>query len=137
MSVTDLALPRVKQEEGFRPYPYRDSRGFLTVGYGLNLDSPMPERLASVICQWQLDETGFYLESYPWYRACDPVRQSVLLDMAFNMGLEKLLGFQKMLTACASKDWQAAHDQMLESAWAGEVGARAQHLAQIMLTGEA
>lgn len=134
-AITDLTLPRVKIEEGFRPYPYKDTTGHLTVGYGLNLDSPMPERLASVILQWQLDEVEFTLQSFPWWQACDPPRQSVLLDMAFNMGLSGLLGFRMFLAACVAKDWQAAHDEMLKSAWATQVGERAQRLAHTMLTG--
>lgn len=131
----DLALPRVKQEEGFRPYPYHDSRGYLTVGYGHNLDTPMAERLASVILQWHLDECEFDCQNFSWWQACDPVRQSVLLDMAFNMGLAGLLQFRLVLNAVCNKDWQTAHDEMLKSAWASQVGQRAQHLAQIMLTG--
>lgn len=135
-AVTDIALPRVKTEEGFRPYPYKDTTGHLTVGYGWNLDSAMPERLASVILQWQLDETEFTLEPFAWYKACDPVRQSVLLDMAFNMGLAGLLQFHKFLAAVSEQDWGTAHTEMLQSAWAQEVGARAQNLSRIMLTGE-
>lgn len=132
----DLALPRVKLEEGFRPYPYHDSRGFLTVGYGLNLDVPMSERLASVICLWQLDELEFACQQYLWWKACDPVRQAVLLDMAFNMGLEGLSQFHNLLGACVKQDWQTAHDEMLNSAWATQVGTRAQDLARIMLNGQ-
>ena len=36
-SVVDQLVDTVKQEEGFRSKPYRDSRGFLTIGYGTNL----------------------------------------------------------------------------------------------------
>lgn len=134
-AITDITLPRVKAEEGFRPYPYKDTTSHTTVGYGWNLDSALPERLASVILQWQLDELEFDLQSEDWFRACDPNRQSVLLDMAFNMGVHGLLQFHNFLAACVAKDWQAAHDQMLQSTWANQVGQRAQRLAQIMLTG--
>ena len=132
----DLALPRVKQEEGFRPYPYHDTNGHLTVGYGLNLDSPMSERLASVILTWMLDECEMDCENFSWWKACDPVRQSVLLDMCFNMGLGGLLQFRMFLAAVIAQDWQAAHDEMLKSAWAVQVGQRAQTLAGIMLNGQ-
>ena len=132
----DLALPRVKAEEGFRPYPYKDTLGHLTVGYGHNLDSPMAERLASVILQWHLDECEFDCENFSWWKACDPVRQSVLLDMCFNMGLGGLLQFRMFLNAVIEQDWQAAHDEMLKSAWAVQVGQRAQTLAGIMLNGQ-
>lgn len=135
-AATDIALPRVKVAEGFRPYPYHDTTGHLTTGYGFNLDVAIPERLATVICQWQLDEVEYSIGSFAWFQACDPTRQSVLVEMAFNMGEAGLFGFRQMLAACLNKDWQTVHDQMLSSAWATQVGQRAQNLARIMLTGE-
>ena len=45
-------------------------------------------------------------------------RQAVLLDMCFNFGIGRLEGFHNTLAAMKAGDWQAAHDGMLDSAWA-------------------
>jgi hypothetical protein len=43
---------------------------------------------------------------YQWYLQTDTVRQSVLLDIAYNAG--DLLHFPKMLAAFLVKDWPTA-----------------------------
>ena len=76
------------------------------------------------------------LSGFDWYKILDANRRSVLIDMAYNMGEDDLLHFHNTLLAVSRKDWQAAHDGMLASKWATQVGVRAQRLANIMLTGE-
>lgn len=66
----------------------------------------------------------------------DAVRQAALVDMAYNIGQKRLAGFARMLHAVRTGDWQSAHDEALASAWAGQVGHRAQRDALILLTGE-
>ena len=133
-AVTELALPRVLAAEGFRPNPYTDTVGVLTIGYGTALSNWTQER-AKAHCEVDLQFAEADLDGYDWYVACDDIRKSVLLDMVYNLGLGHLLGFAKFLDALRRQDWQAAHDEMLDSLWARQVGQRAQNLARIMLTG--
>jgi lysozyme len=72
----------------------------------------------------------------PWWRTLDDLRQDVLVNMSFNLGVGGLLGFPATLAAIKAGDWQTAHDEMLDSKWAKQVGARATRLADQMLTGE-
>ena len=56
--------------------------------------------------------------------------------MIFNMGEGKWHGFVHCRQALQARDWQAAHDQLLNSAWAGQVHAtRANRIANYLLTG--
>jgi lysozyme len=55
--------------------------------------------------------------------------------MTFNMGFSKLLGFRNMLDALKTGNWQRAHDEALNSEWAGQVGDRAQRIALQFLNG--
>ena len=73
--------------------------------------------------------------SLPWWRSLSDIRQDVLANMGFNLGVQGLLAFHHALAAIQAGDWQAAHDGMLDSAWAHQVGDRAQRLATQMLTG--
>lgn len=134
MAAIDLALARLLPNEGFKPNIYTDSRGVPTIGYGTALKDWSQARAgAHALTDLQLSENE--IAQHDWFLACDQVRQSVLIEMDYNLGLEHLLTFHKFLDACVATDWQTAHDEMLNSAWATQVGARANRLAQIMLTG--
>lgn len=69
-----------------------------------------------------------------WSTLCEP-RQCVLTDMAFNIGSGRLGGFHNMLAAIRKGDWQTAHDQLLDSAYAAQVKTRATTNASVLLTG--
>jgi len=135
MSAIDLALPRVKANEGFSANLYNDSLGNPTIGYGC-LARGWSMQFAADVCELQLQNALVDIEQYDWFDACDQVRQSVLLEMAFNLGLFGLLQLSKMLAAVKVMDWQTAHDEMLNSKWASQVKGRATRLAAIMLTGQ-
>lgn len=66
----------------------------------------------------------------------DGVRQRILVDMGFNLGIPTLVKFQNMWTAIEDEDWIEAAEQMLDSRWAKQVGRRAIRLADAMRTGE-
>jgi len=132
---TDL-VSRIMANEGFRATAYRDSRGFLTIGYGFNVDGGITRYAAGALMEAQLAEARADIDGYPWYQACDPVRQGVLVELCFNMGLQKLLGFQKMLAACTAKDWQTAGAELKNSAWFGEVGQRGPQLVGLLTNWE-
>lgn len=129
--MTDL-LPRVMASEGFRGTKYIDSRGFLTIGYGFNVDAGISRYCAGALCQAQLDEARSEIKGYPWYQACDAPRQDVLTELTFNMGPQKLLGFHNMLGALVGQDWNKAADELQNSAWFGQVGTRAPPLVAIL-----
>ena len=133
MSTVDIALPRIQTEEGFRGNSYRDSQGHETIGYGFNIEAGISRAAAGALLQAQLQELDAGLKAFPWYSGLDAVRQSVCLDMAFNLGLGGLLKYPRMIAALEDKDWQTAAEECrvttpgLESRYA--------NLAQILLTG--
>lgn len=133
MTAIDLVLPRLRQEEGFRATLYVDTQGHKTIGYGLNLDAGISPRVAAAALQAQLEELQEALARYPWYTPLDSVRQSVVLDIAFNSGLSGLLHFPHMLAAISRQDWaSAATECHVENP---ELASRYQKLSQILLTG--
>jgi len=84
----------------------------------------------------------------PWWRKLDGVRQRVLLNMCFNMGIGRapnashkitgagLLGFYGTLPKIERGDWAGAVAGMKASKWHRQVGARAVRLEAMMLTGK-
>ena len=125
----------LEQQEGFCAKPYRDSRGFLTVGFGTNLDAGITRDQAGALMQCQLDANEPALLAFPWFAGLDPVRRGVIENMAYNMGVSGVLEFKDMLAAIEAKDWPEAARQMRASDWAVQVGNRAKVLATIMETG--
>lgn len=65
----------------------------------------------------------------------DDARLDVLINMCFNLGIYRLLGFKKMLAALERRDYIQASIEMMDSRWAKQVGGRAVELSVQMQTG--
>ena len=125
------------RHEGMRLHPYRDSVGKLTIGVGRNLeDVGITEQEARLLLENDLRGIIGELERMPWFPSLDETRKMALIDMGFNLGLPRLLGFKRMIAAIEAGDWSRAADEMLDSRWAEQVGARAEELAEMMREGE-
>ena len=126
------------RDEGVRLRPYKDSVGKLTIGIGRNLDDvgiSMSE--AELMLSHDISRAwAALIVALSWSVRLDEARRGVLLNMAFNLGINGLLGFERMLTACEAGDYDRAAREMLESKWATQVGPRAHRLAQQMRSGE-
>ena len=66
----------------------------------------------------------------------DAVRQLILMDMAFNMGVPRLCKFKKMWNAIHEKQFETAGFEMMDSRWSRQVGRRARILSDAMKSGE-
>lgn len=126
------------RHEGLRLKPYTDTVGKLTIGVGRNLtDRGISKVEAMLMLDNDIQEaTNDLLDKLPWTAQLDWPRKTVLINMTFNLGINSLMQFHNTLNAIEEKRWQAAHDGMLSSQWAKQVGPRAIELARIMLTGE-
>jgi lysozyme len=124
--------------EGREVYPYIDTVGKVTIGVGWNLtDNGLPEEVIDLLLDMALDNHWKELTAQlPWVSTLDEVRQRVLLDMAFNLGVPKLLKFKNTLAMVKKGDYAAASKGMLQSKWATQVGKRARRLATMMKTGK-
>ncbi|MGU4696719.1 glycoside hydrolase family protein [Burkholderia cepacia] len=123
-------------DEGRRNRIYVDTVGKVSGGIGRNLtDKGFRDNEIDLMYQNDVTETEAWLDrNLPWWRSLDPVRQLVMMNMAFNMQ-GKLLTFVNTLAAIKRGDYAAAADGMLNSLWARQVGARATRLANMMRSG--
>ncbi len=122
--------------EGLKLKPYRCTAGKLTIGVGRNLDDKgISREEALFLLRNDIHEVMDALEKHEWYLALDPIRQKVVIDMAYNLGVGGLLKFRKMIAALEYGDYEGAADQMLDSRWAEQVGMRATRLAEMMRSG--
>jgi len=127
-------IERLKKHEGFRSKPYRCPAGKLTIGYGRNIqDNGITKAEALFLLTEDVKRCRAECErAFSWFKDIDQTRQDVIVELDFNMGLDRLKTFKKMLAACARKDYEAASKEMLDSLWARQVGERSETLAAIM-----
>ena len=124
--------------EGTRLFPYVDSVGKTSIGTGRNLtDRGITDAEARYLLDNDINVALGSLQMFPWFPTLDTVRQRALIDLCFNLGITRLLGFQKCLAACAEKNWPMAAHHLLDSKYATQVGQRAVTLARMLETGQA
>ena len=151
-------LDKLIEHEGMVLTVYQDSLGIDTIGIGRNLEDRgiSKEELdhmdipnMDVIYEHGINENDArylakndvqiveeeLLAAHPCVAELDAVRQLVLVDMAFNMGVPRLRKFKKMWAAVHEKDFMTAAKEMLDSRWANQVKSRSVKLANMMHTG--
>lgn len=156
MAITDKLIERVKKHEGYKITPYKDTVGKWTVGYGRNLeDNPLNtkeviELFSRVNFKSTVDAEIFFEslltvdimvhtmeleDNLTMFPMCDDDEQTVLIDMAFNVGVPKLLGFKGMLHAIDNDDKVQAAVELLDSVYAEQVKTRAVENAKLLAGG--
>jgi lysozyme len=131
-------IEQLKLHEGVRDRPYKDSVGKLTIGVGRNLTDKglKPKEIEYLLMNDIMDCIDDLNKYLPWWRQLNEVRQRVLMDMCFNLGIGGLLGFKNTLAFIQSGDYEQASQNMLSSKWASQVGQRSRRLSEMIRTGQ-
>lgn len=126
----------LKEHEGFRSKPYKDSTGHLTIGYGRNLeDVGISEEEAEYLLHNDIEKAEESLNYIFDTSKLSENRYMAFLDMMFNLGSRKFLTFRKMIAAVRRGDFIKASEEMLDSKWAKQVGKRATELSEMVRRG--
>lgn len=134
----DALRQQLIAHEGLCLRIYEDSVGVPTIGVGRNLLRGITEAEARHLLDNDINSCiNDLTAAFPWFAGLDAVRQRVLVDLCFNLGIVRLKGFPKFLAACAISDWATAGRELLDSKYARQVGQRARTLAHMLETGEA
>ena len=130
-------ISMLKRHEGLRLKPYLCTADQLTIGYGRNLESMGISRYeAEVMLVSDIERCYNELEVFEWFVGLDIVRQEAMVDLLFNLGLPRLLGFKKMIRHLSNKEYSQAAAELLNSRYAIQVGDRANELAYMLERGE-
>ena len=148
-------IQKLIAHEGLRLEVYKDSLGIDTIGIGRNLEDrgitkeeldwmDIPN-MAIVHTMGITEADAMYLaendvqiveeelvRAHPCVNKLDAVRQLVVMDMAFNMGVPRLCKFKNMWNAIHEENYIAAAKEMLDSRWANQVKSRSTKLANAM-----
>lgn len=157
-------IEQLKLHEGVRLKPYKCSAGKWTIGVGHNYeDTGLPRWLTDKLLithhsvaeyTKRFQSGGFTMEmaeqlladdvakceqrlmKYEWYGKLDDIRKRVVIDMTFNMGIGWIGKFKNTVKMIENGDYVGASHGMMKSAWASQVGKRANRLAEMMRTGK-
>ena len=154
-----ILIQKLIHHEGLVLQVYQDTLGIDTIGIGRNLEDRgiTDEELEDMgiadidhVYEFGITEADAILlaendveivedellRAHPCVGGLDAVRQLVLIDMAFNMGVPRLCKFKKMWAAIHDEDFTTASKEMLDSRWANQVKSRSTKLAHAMYSGE-
>lgn len=130
---------RLRADEGIIPHAYQDSEGYWTIGVGRLIDKRLNGGLSADEIDYLLDNDIRRIvaeaNTFHWFSELDDVRQEVIVNMLFNLGLERFSGFHRMIAAIIRGDYLDAAREGLDSKWARQVGTRAIRLMKALESG--
>lgn len=131
---------QLRRDEDEILHAYPDHLGYLTIGVGRLIDKRkgggITEEESAYLLSNDIDKReAELLRRAPWMANLDPVRFGALLNMAFQMGVDGLLGFINTLAMVREGDYDGAAEGMLNSLWARQTPERAKRISKQMKTG--
>lgn len=129
----------IKAHEGFRARPYKCTEGYLSIGWGRNLDTTgiTKEEAEYLFANDVTRATNAAMRVYgERFGDLKPARQAALISMAYQLGEVGLAGFKDMLAFARAGDWEQAAKEAMESRWATQTLRRASETAEMLRTGE-
>jgi lysozyme len=132
---------QLRRDEGEVRHAYQDHLGYWTIGIGRLIDKRRGGGLTKEECTYLLENDinkrhKELQQRISWFNNLDDPRQGVLLNMAFQMGVEGLLGFKTTLKCIEAGKYEDAAENMSKSLWASQTPIRANRLIKQMITGK-
>lgn len=130
----------LRGEEGEVLTEYKDHLGYSTIGVGRLIDKRkgggITAEESAYLLGNDIQKRMTELErKLPWITSLDDARRGVLLSMAFQMGVDGLLGFKNTLEMVRTGRYEDAAKGMLNSKWAKQTPQRAKRHSEQMRTG--
>ena len=140
MATPNNILDQIKRDEEVIPYANGDEDGFLQIGYGKSIDKRKGGRLSDAAIEYILKEdidncSRDLMIAFPWTSRLDEVRRGALLNMLFNMKMDRLRSLSKFMTCMRNNDFNSAAEELLKTKWGKELEPRAIRLSRQIKTG--
>lgn len=117
------------RDEGFREKPYKCTAGKVTIGIGRNLDDVgISEMEAYALLGSDVrraEQTCRAIFGDAQWERWSENRQLGWLNIAFNLGYGRLLGFRNTLRSAIQERWDEVDVHLRASHWYRQVGSRA------------
>ena len=132
---------RIKVEEGFRSFVYKDNLGNPTIGYGHLINSNDFYSAKKRYSKTTLTEVFYndlrraisdFKKNYH-YKTLPNTTQEIIIEMIFQLGIRKVLEFKKFNFYIKNKQFYLAAFEMMKSRWYLQTPKRANKLIIILL----
>lgn len=133
----------IKIDEGFNQKVYLDTEGILTGGWGHTGPELKFVSQYFTLEFWKLKFDEDYKKAVDNYKKfiynekiddLSSIRRAILIMMMYNMGLEGVNKFKKMIQYLKEKNYIMAGYEGLDSKWRTQVKARCHRLMAAMMT---
>jgi lysozyme len=126
----------IKEHEGFSKLAYECPHGFITIAWGRNLETTGINKDEAEIlldndvndCIADLKRVIKNFDNMPGKA------QLVLIDLVYNMGLSKLLGFENFLDSLECGKYEEAAEHLLDSKYARQLKRRSRINASYIIS---
>ena len=121
-----------------RSHVYMCPAGYETVGVGRNIAESglgLSEDEIDYLLKNDIKRCKQELTALSWFTDLDSVRQDALINLCFNLGMTRLMGFKNAMAAMAEGNYEKAADEFMDSKWATQVGSRADEVTEMVRTG--
>lgn len=136
----DELKKQLRIDEGYVRWAYQDSEGLWTIGIGTLIDQHggglRDNEIQFIFNNRVAEKMAELSQELPWTDRLDDVRKGALINMSFQMGVQGLKGFPKMLASMQFNNFNGAYLDALDSKWAKQTPDRAKRIAKQILTGE-
>jgi len=128
----------LRSHEGLRLNMYLDTLQNPTIGYGHNLaQRGISLDIAETLLMEDINSTTTELiAAWPGFLNLTTNRKVAILDMAYNLGVPRFMGFERTIACLEADDNDGAAHEILTSLWASQVPNRAKDIAKIIRTDE-
>ena len=127
-------IESIKQGEGYRAKVYKCTEGYDTIGYGFAIkDLELDEEVCDLILDKKLDKLiDVTNNKFPFLRELPQDKCEVVYEMVYQLGLNGVSKFKKMLKALEREEYNKESAEMLDSLWAKQTPNRALKLSNQM-----
>ena len=132
----DNLIKMLRSHEGVRSTVYLDSVGIETIGVGRNLkEVGLSDDEIDYLLVNDINRCKAEAKTFDWYEDLNTVRREAILNLLFNLGKPRFLGFKKAIAALESNDYEESAAQFWDSRWREQVGKRAEDICHMIRTG--
>lgn len=127
-------------DEGLVSHAYQDHLGFWTIGVGRLIDERRGGGITKEEAEYLLENdigrvTIALRKKIKGFDLLSDTRQRALINMAFQLGVNGLMGFGRMLWAIERGDFDMAYVEALDSKWAHQTPKRAKRVSEMIKHG--
>lgn len=110
---------QIRYHEGVKLKLYKCPAGKLTIGYGRNIeDNGISLACAKYMLEEDIEEAKknlYFVFGENFFNSLSDNQRIALIDMMFNLGLNRFMTFKKAIRAIKNRDFETASDEIEDS----------------------